>query len=287
MKKIRIKYLIFASYFIFMCLAFFSWNGEILAVETPPGWLSDYGRAIELSEKTSKPILMDVYASWCSFCEKLHDHVYPSQIFKTAASDFITLSLNGEKHPEIVRKFEISGTPVIIFLDKNGYELERVTGYVNSSQLAEIMMTVRDHAGIESKLMSELTKNPGSVLANYEAGVYYSDTGKHEKARKYFIHAWNSSEKEPYNKKMDSLYNSAVSSMEMEDYRTAISNWNVFLLLVTEKDEDYAFARFYRGISYKFIGDVSKAREDLTYARDHLRNETFRRSAIQLLSRLK
>ena len=271
-------------FFIFLII--FLAEGDVYAIETPSGWLSDYGKAIELSLKTSKPILLDVYAPWCPFCEKLHNRVYPSPEFKLAAKDFITVSLNGENHPEIARKFEIRGTPVIIFLDKNGYELDRVTGYLDSGELTRLMSSVKTNAKIESTLMSELAQNPNGVLANYRAGVYYSDTGNHDRARKYFLHAWNTSEKGPVDKKMDSLYNAAVSSMELKDYRTSISHWNVYLLLKHERDEDYTFAHYYRGISYKFLGSAEEAKKDLSYARDHFQNEKYKRSAVQLLTRL-
>ncbi|MDH5654732.1 MAG: thioredoxin family protein [Spirochaetia bacterium] len=265
----------------------YSFSNALFAVDAPKGWISDLDEAKAVSLKESKPIFLDLYTSWCPYCEKLHDRVYTSKEFKHAAKNYITVSINIEKQPDVIQKYSVSGTPVILFLDHNGYVLDQISGYIDPHRLSRIMDRVLKNAKLESSLLKKLSEKPKGVLENYRAGVYYSDVGNHKRARHYFLNAWNSSINEHLQIKMDSLYNAAVSSMEMEEYSLSISQWNAYIAVKQSEDEDYVFARFYRGMAYKFYKNNKMAKKDLQYAVQHLKDDSYRRSARKLLEGLK
>lgn len=259
---------------------------SLSAISTPPGWLSDLDAGMKLAKESNQLILLDIYIPTCPYCKKLHKEVYPDEEFKSAAKNFIKVSLNGENNLDVVERFDVRGTPTIVFLDKNGYVLKKFSGYAPKDEFIKIMNHVSKNSNPEENVISALKKNPNSVSANYAAGLYYADSGKHEEARKYFIKAWNAPSSDNDNKRNDAMYNAAVSSMQLSDFKTAISQWTAFLGVYKEKDSDHGMALFYRGVSSSQLGDKKSAVKDIEAAMPFLPEEA-RHTAEHMLKDLK
>lgn len=119
-------------------------------------WVSDYGKAIEMSRKTGKPVFTFFTGSdWCGWCVRLDREIlskknmiqYLNKNFVLYKADFPRKNppqpLVRKKNSELMKKYGVRGFPTIIITDANGNALEK-TGYMRGGPSA--MMRVLDRA---------------------------------------------------------------------------------------------------------------------------------------------
>lgn len=99
-------------------------------------WMTDYNKALALSNKTGKPILADFTGSdWCGWCIKLKKEVFSKPEFDAwAKKNVILLELDyprSKAQPDALKKqnaglrdkYQIQGYPTILFLGSKGQVL--------------------------------------------------------------------------------------------------------------------------------------------------------------------
>lgn len=97
------------------------------------GWYQSYDQALEKSEETGKPILVDFTGSdWCGWCIKLHDEVFSKPEFKKWADENVVLleldfprkkeqpAALAEQNQGLSDSFGIRGFPTVLFLNSEG-----------------------------------------------------------------------------------------------------------------------------------------------------------------------
>lgn len=249
-------------------------------------WDGNLPAALERAKQENRPVMVDVYAPWCGFCRKLREEVYPTAAVRAETARFVTVRINGEQQPDLMQKYGITGFPTILFLDQNGILIERLVGYQESERLARILRDIFRRRNQEEKVLAGIRQHPRSVEARYLAGVYFYEKGEAELARKYFLEGWNLAVEDSGTNRRDCLYNAAVTSMDLRDYVSAVSYWNIYLSVYAAAPQEAAYARYFRGIAYKYIGRDDMARPDLDFASRSLTNEGDRRAAERALKTL-
>ena len=69
--------------------------------EGPVNWLS-FEEAVALSKKEKKPILIDVYTTWCGPCKLMDKHTFAdAQVAKILNNNFYPVKLNAEQREDI------------------------------------------------------------------------------------------------------------------------------------------------------------------------------------------
>ena len=58
--------------------------------------------------------------------------------------------------------------------------------------------------------------------------------------------------------------------MHRDSYANAVYEWNLYLQHYPNKNKEYVYARYYRGLSYFYQGKKKASRADLSYASKHL-----------------
>ena len=251
-------------------------------------WQTSLKEGLALAQRLNRPALVNVYADWCGYCTKLRREVYPTEEVRRAGARFVFIDINGEHHPELLNKYRIRGFPVILFMDKNGYLLDRLDGFVRSPAMARKMRDVERRAGMSDELKEDARKNPDRLLANFKLGLYYTETGNLTMAREHYLRAWRAKQIDAPEHKRDALYNAAVSSMQIDDHLMALKCWDDYVdMYSTTADADFIYARYYRGMSLKRLGRKDRARADLRYAVQNLPSAQDREQALQALESLK
>lgn len=82
--------------------------------------------------KSSKPVIVDVYATWCGPC-KMMGPVFEG-LAKELSSKYVFGKLNIDEERDIAVKYNISSIPAFLFI-KNGEVVGKETGYMSKETL--------------------------------------------------------------------------------------------------------------------------------------------------------
>ena len=105
----------------------------------------DYSIARLLAEvkASDKPVVVDFGKDSCTACTELEEITFPAEIVQAQLKDFtfikIDLTDNTDDDKAILKKYELFGTPNIIFFDKNNNYLadKTLTGFIKPTVFAE------------------------------------------------------------------------------------------------------------------------------------------------------
>ena len=94
---------------------------------------------------TSKPIMLDYWASWCVSCKELEHITYADPKVQAFLKDYTLLKVdvtaNTKDDIELMKRFSIFGPPALVFFDKNGKEVKskKIIGYKNPKEFIDIV----------------------------------------------------------------------------------------------------------------------------------------------------
>lgn len=170
------KKLILASVFIFLYLECFPQIVKWYTIE----------KALELTKKEPRKILIDVYTDWCGWCKVMDKNTYNNKIIAEYINKtYYSVKLNAEQKEDIIignktykyipqkpRGYhELAavfldgkmGYPSVVFLDEKARRLQSIQGYIRANQFDRIVKFIgEDHFK---------TKTWEEFLANYKSQI--------------------------------------------------------------------------------------------------------------------
>jgi thiol:disulfide interchange protein len=106
-------------------------------------WNYDYTDGMAKAEEAGKPVMVDVFATWCAPCKLLDENVFSQAEVIEASKSFVTVRVDGDKNPDFVTKWKVGGYPTVMFLTPDGKELGRSIGAVPYQNMLESMDKAR------------------------------------------------------------------------------------------------------------------------------------------------
>jgi len=94
---------------------------------------------------TTKPIMLDYWASWCVSCKELEKITYADHKVQEFLKDYTLLKVdvtaNNKDDQELMKRFNIYGPPALVFFNKNGKEekSKMIIGYKNPKDFMDIV----------------------------------------------------------------------------------------------------------------------------------------------------
>lgn len=145
-------------------------------------WVTDFSKALTEAKQSSKPIFVDVYAEWCTWCHKLDKEVYSDPKFTDYMKNYVLARIDSEdggQGTDVAQKYDIDSLPTMIVLNSQGKVLDRITGFMTTPKLIEELEYVR-------KLLDAESKNAANVDASFIlAGAYIDRQMYHEAEERY------------------------------------------------------------------------------------------------------
>jgi thioredoxin-like negative regulator of GroEL len=115
------------------------------AVSASPGplpallaWQDDAEAAFAAALKSGKPVLVDLYASWCGWCKTMEREVFTQQRFQTYAERFVLLRVDVEDRAagtELQRRFNANSLPTLLLLDAKRSLIGTIQGFMETEAL--------------------------------------------------------------------------------------------------------------------------------------------------------
>ncbi len=140
------------------------------------------------------------------------------------SNEVILAKINAEVDSMLARKYNISGYPTSVLVDKDGNEIDRIVGYM---EVDEFLQTIRDYKqgiGTLEDLLVKIEANFDRTMA-FDIGEKYKYRGGQEDALGWFAKVIDAGEP------LDSL--SGESRMAVadtyyraKDYKTAVTNYD-------------------------------------------------------------
>jgi thiol:disulfide interchange protein len=114
----------------------------------PIEWRDDCQAALREAQEVEKPLMVDVFATWCVPCKRLDEAVWPKGDIVDASTAFVPVKIDGDKHPDLRDELSVTGYPTVIFLASDGREVHRVIGAADHTVMLKEMRRAAEKAGV-------------------------------------------------------------------------------------------------------------------------------------------
>ncbi len=96
--------------------------------------------AQEIATEENKYIFLVFTSDYCDWCDELEENTLADEeIISKLDEDYVTAIINVEQQPQVAQTFNAIGTPIMILMDSNGTEFERLEGYYSPEELIEYL----------------------------------------------------------------------------------------------------------------------------------------------------
>ncbi|HXY41460.1 MAG TPA: thioredoxin family protein [Vicinamibacteria bacterium] len=143
-------------------------------------WEKNFDDALRKARKAGKPVIVDFWAEWCSWCIRLDHTTYVDPLVVRKAQDFVAVKVDTEGSPkdvDVARRYWVETLPCIVFLSPQGRQLWRVRGYqgegVFPRTLDSVLVTARRVMAMEDALL----RNPDDPRALAGLGAHLYEVG--------------------------------------------------------------------------------------------------------------
>jgi thiol-disulfide isomerase/thioredoxin len=101
---------------------------KLAGTRTGIAWMP-YEAGAALASQTGKPMLIDFTATWCGWCEKMEQDIFPNKEMISLSQQFVCIRVDGDERPDLTSRYGVDGYPTTLMLDASGGELGRIVGY--------------------------------------------------------------------------------------------------------------------------------------------------------------
>jgi len=102
-------------------------------------WVNSIEEGKKLALKEHKKIMIDTYADWCVACKELDEFTFSSpEVAKVLKKEYILVKVDftreNETNNRLRKELGVIGMPTVIFLNEEGKEFKRFSGYYNKER---------------------------------------------------------------------------------------------------------------------------------------------------------
>jgi thiol:disulfide interchange protein DsbD len=100
--------------------------------------LDDFNRAVQNSVAAGKPVMLDFYADWCTYCIKMEEYTFPDPQVQQELANVTLLQAdvtdNDETDIALLNHFKLFAPPAILFFGTDGRERQehRLVGFLDA-----------------------------------------------------------------------------------------------------------------------------------------------------------
>ena len=149
-------------------------------------WEHRFEDAVKKARAAKKPIMIDFWADWCSWCHRLDQTTYVDPVVVKMSDDFIALKIDTEgarKNQEIALRYNVATLPTITFITPGGRQILTLKGFQGPGQFPRTMETARDAAVRIMAWEAALERDPKNPAALFGLGVHLFEQEYYEDSR--------------------------------------------------------------------------------------------------------
>ena len=167
--------------------------------------------------------------------------------FLNMTNQFNSIKINADKKEgaEITEQYHVNGFPTVIFVDKEGLEIDRIIGYVPPENFISMVTDLLAGKNTIPALEKMLENNPNDFETIFKIAQKYMDRGEMEIAKPHFNNIINDAPKEMKYEIQSSHFSLAQLDLDNGD----IAGLQKFIMQFPNSDQCFSayqiIARFY------------------------------------------
>ena len=135
--------------------------------------------ALDQAKAQGKPVLLDLYATWCGPCHKLDAEVFPTEEVASITDGMIAMRIDAESEVGIplVERYHVVGYPTVLLLRGDGTEIDRVFGFLPATEFANALTDDLSGKGTLEALREQVKAAPDDLELLFDFGFRASVRG--------------------------------------------------------------------------------------------------------------
>jgi FKBP-type peptidyl-prolyl cis-trans isomerase 2 len=108
-------------------------------------WFDSYDDSIAVAAKAGKPLVLVLYASWCSWSKKFMDHTLEDPRIKVLRNKFVWARVDSYQKREYKGMYGQDGFPMIVVLSDQGNVIKKISGYKKPIEFRRDLLDALDN----------------------------------------------------------------------------------------------------------------------------------------------
>lgn len=135
--------------------------------------------ALAQAKAANKPVLLDLYATWCGPCHRLDEQVFPTEAVAAITEGMVALRIDAESPAGIplVERYHVVGYPTVLLLRADGSEIDRIFGFLPPAEFAAALSDDLAGTGTLEALREKVKAAPDDLELLFEFGFRASVRG--------------------------------------------------------------------------------------------------------------
>ncbi|MBC8213839.1 MAG: thioredoxin fold domain-containing protein [Candidatus Marinimicrobia bacterium] len=137
-----------------------------------------------LDKPEDQIIMIDFFTDWCVWCKNLDKDTFSHPAVIKLSKQFVNIKINAEVGAgvDIAKQYNVSGFPSIVFISKQGQEIDRIPGYLPPEQFVVRQQEILDGHNTIIDLQNRYARNPNDLEVAISLAEKHENSGKIKEA---------------------------------------------------------------------------------------------------------